>query len=305
MEIPSEMAPQVGATGSGLYTQSMNREHRGCLIFLLDQSGSMSVQVRGQPYKNMDMATATINNLIKTVIDNAGYDIQTGRRKNYCDLVIFGYGDQVHSLLDPNDNPISVTALAESPRGVHDVMREEIDRTTGQIRQVRVQQPYWIQAFGNSQKTEMAWALQRARNAAQNWIASDPKRLNSFPPIVVNITDGEHNGQGDPISEASQLRQFGTQQGQILLFNCHLTSTGSQRVSFPFDASQVQSLGAGAEQLFHMASPIPPSMIDRARSTFSVDVPGGARGFIYNADPQDLVNFLNWGTRQTREGEQA
>lgn len=300
MENPSG-SPSHLATAN-LYTQSMNREHRGCLIFLLDQSGSMSVPAKGKQYNNADMATTTINNLIKTVVDNAGFDMQTGRRRDYCDLFIFGYGDQVHSLLDPNDNPISVTTLAENPRGVHEVLREEIDRSTGQIRQVKAAQPYWIQSFADSNRTEMAWALSRARNAAQNWIMADPKRLRSFPPIVINVTDGENNGQGDPIAEASQLRQLGTQQGQILLFNCHLTSTGDKRLSFPFDVAQVQHLGSGAEQLFHMASAVPDSMISRARSTFSIEVPSGARGFIYNADPHDLINFLNWGTR-TRDTE--
>ena len=300
MELPADALTRV--TTTGLYNQSMSREHRGCLIFLLDQSGSMTVTVKGQQYNNADMATTTINNLLKAVVDNAGFDLQTGRRRDYCDLFIFGDGDDVHSLLDPNDNPVSVTVLAENPRGMHEVLREEIDRGTGQIRQVAVAQPYWIQPFANSKRTEMARALARARAAAQNWILADPRRLQSFPPLVINITDGENNGQGDPIVEANALSQLGTQQGHILFFNCHLTSTGAKRLSFPFDASQVQHLGRGAEQLFYMSSPIPDSMIARARNTFSVEVPAGARGFIYNADPQDLLNFLNWGTR-TRDGE--
>jgi hypothetical protein len=193
---------------------------------------------------------------------------------------------------------VSVSDLAENPRGVHQVVREEVDRLTGQVQQISVSQPYWIDPFANSRQTEMAWALSRAREAAQHWIAADPRRLQSFPPIVINITDGDHNGQGDPIAEANELRRFGTEQGQILLFNCHLTSTATHSLTFPSDIHQVQPIGPGAEQLYHMASFVPTSMIARAGGTFNVEVPKGARGFIYNADPQDLVNFLNWGTRQ-------
>ncbi len=298
MEIPVQSGNVFSA--GNLYTRRCSREHRCCLIFLLDQSGSMSVPVQGQSSNNIGMATATLNDLLKTVVENAGYDLQTGKRKDYCDLFIFGYGDEVHSLLSQTGEPVSVVDLADHPRGVQEVVRDEQDRATGRVYQVRDQQPYWIQPFATSQRTEMAWALSYARDAAQRWIAADPRRLQSFPPLVFNITDGEHNGQGDPIAEATELRRFGTEQGQILLFNCHLTSAPSRAMIFPFDVSQVRNLGPGAEQLFQMASPIPDAMIMRARNTFNIEVPAGAHGFIYNADPKDLVNFLNWGTRQTQ-----
>jgi len=287
-------------SASNLYTRRCSREHRCCLIFLLDQSGSMSVNVKGESFANMDMAAATLNDLLKTVVEHAGYDLQTGKRKDYCDVFVFGYGDQVHSLLSQSGEPVSVVDLADHPRGMRDVLRDQQDRATGQVYKVRDQQPYWIEAYGNSQRTEMAWALSYARDAAQRWIAADPRRLQSFPPLVFNITDGDHTGQGDPLAEANELKRFGTEQGQILLYNCHLTSQPSQALIFPFDVSQVRHLGTGAEQLFHMASTIPESMITRARATFNIEVPAGAHGFIYNADPQDLVNFLNWGTRQTQ-----
>ncbi len=289
-----------------IYRKSWSRQNRGLLIFLLDQSGSMQQQLEidNQTYTNGQMATAALNNLIVSVIHNTPPDADRGGLKDYCDVLVLGYGDAVTGLLaDSKGMPISIRNLAANPKGRKSVLVQRFDRLQQKIIQVKEEQPYWIDYTADSRYTEMAKALQRAYRVIQDWLAADANRHKSFPPIVINITDGEHNGEGDPIAMANYVRNMHTDDGHVLLFSCHLTSNGLQRLVFPkvvdeIDA-QIQDIDEreSARQLFHMSSIIPATMVRKARSSFNAGLQEGARGFIYNASPSDLIDFLRWGTQ--------
>ena len=126
--------------------------------------------------------------------------------------------------------------------------------------------------------------------------------MDSFPPIIINITDGAHNGTGDPVTEAKKICSLYTNDGYVLLFNCHLTSHGQQGIVFPKTEQEVNSKISdpkeqkSAAQLFNMSSLIPRTMVQNAREIKHVGLEYGTRGFLYNASPSDLVEFLTWGT---------
>jgi hypothetical protein len=289
----------------GSYSENFSRQKRGLLVFLLDQSSSMSEPVTMQGYKLTlaQMASSIINSLLVAVIDNAPLDTSTNRRKNYCDIVIFGYGDNIIPLLNPAGVPVPLPDLAENNRGKQTVRRSKYDPIKGNFVTVDEEQPFWIVPAANSHWTEMASAISRAHQAAQEWLVADPRRRSSFPPIVINITDGRHNGvKGDnPVQEALKLCQLRSDDGAVLLFNCHITKSSAQTLSFPNDIGQMGVLPkeeqVGAEQLFHMSSEVPASMAKRAPQVSGKPLLPGARGFMYNASGEDLIKFLSWGTR--------
>jgi hypothetical protein len=291
----------------GSYTENFTRQKRGLFVFLLDQSGSMQELTTMQEYKLSltQMASSILNSILVTIIEKAALDTSMGRRKNYCDIIVFGYGDSVTSLLNPTGVPVPLPDLAEHPRGKQTVRKPKYDRLKGTYVTVDEEQPYWIvPAEKNNQMTEMAWAISTARQSVQGWLNDDPRRRASFPPIVINITDGRNNSArgGDPVLEAMKLRQLGTDDGAVLLFNCHITKSSKQSLSFPHDIAQIKSLNlsheehVGAEQLFQMSSEIPATMAKQAQVVSGASISSGARGFIYNASGEDLVNFLSWGT---------
>src|SRR5258708_4417853 len=115
------------------------------MIFLLDQSGSMGarVQIAGQQYKKAEAATSALNSRIFSVINNAPYDPQTGKRKDYCDILALGYGDKVTSLLNTSFAPISVADLAANPKGQQLIRVERYDPTQGKIIATNERRPYW------------------------------------------------------------------------------------------------------------------------------------------------------------------
>ncbi len=198
--------------------------------------------------------------------------------------------------------PLSIRDLAARPRGRKQVYTQRFDRTQQKYIPVEEEQPYWIDYTASSSRTEMSRALERAGQVVQDWLRADANRLKSFPPIVINITDGVHNGSGNPIETADRLCQLSTNDGYVLLFSSHLTSSG-QRLAYPRTVQEIDARVADvdervwAKHLFRMSSQIPMSMLRKARSSFNVDLQEEARGFSYNASPAELIGFLRWGTQ--------
>ena len=138
--------------------------------------------------------------------------------------------------------------------------------------------------------TPMCQALNLARGSLTDWLNQHPS---SFPPIVINITDGESN-DGDPTSEAEAIRYLSSDDGNVLLFNLHLSSQRTKPVEFP---DSVETLpDEYAKLLFSSSSLLPSYMQDFARQE-NYSVSERTRGFVFNADIVSVIRFLDIGTR--------
>jgi hypothetical protein len=136
----------------------------------------------------------------------------------------------------------------------------------------------------------MCHTLHHAYGLLEQWIA---EHRDCFPPIVVHITDGESQ-DGDPIPYAEAIQSLATDNGNVLMFNCHLSMTASDPFVFPSsDEILPEEL---ARVLFRMSSVLPPPIFDRAvQEGFAVQP--NARGMVFNADMTSLLQFLDMGTR--------
>jgi len=132
--------------------------------------------------------------------------------------------------------------------------------------------------------------LRQARQAIGPWVDDHP---DSFPPTVINITDGEST-DGDPTTVAAELRSLATSDGETLLFNCHLSSSRAQSVIF-CDSSEGLA-DKFAKLLFQMSSLLPePIRVAAEQERYAVSP--NSRGFAFNAELEDLIRFLDIGTR--------
>ena len=113
----------------------------------------------------------------------------------------------------------------------------------------------------------------------------------SFPPIVVNLSDGEST-DGDPREWAQRLTSLRTNDGNTLLFNLEIGTQGSPML---FADALPPKASRNTQTLFEMSSVLPPFMLDIARSQ-GFPVASQARGFGSNADFRSVVTFLNVGT---------
>jgi hypothetical protein len=256
------------------------------MLFLLDQSSSMEKSFGGPSGKVKAQGVAdAINRLLQNLTIRC---TRAEGVRHYYDVGVIGYGG--HS-----NGPILGGALAGRelvPIGDiadNPVRVEKRQKDDGAGGLVDFQLPIWFDPVAHN-GTPMCEALRQARSCLERWVADHPQ---SFPPIVINLTDGEAT-DGDPAEPARAVTELATNDGNVLLFNCHISSTAGAPVLFP--DSDEQAPDKFARLLFKMSSPLPPGLATGAKED-GFQIGDGARGFAFNADLVDVIRFLNIGTR--------
>jgi hypothetical protein len=184
---------------------------------------------------------------------------------------------------------VSVTEIGNSPARIDSVMQQIQDEETGEIIEFPSESPIWVEPVAEG-STPMCHVLYHAYQILNQWIQQHPE---SFPPIVIHISDGESQ-DGDPIAYADAIKGLATNDGNVLLFNCHLSMTQGHQIAFP-------SIPDGlpdelARVLFNMSSVLPEPFY-RSALAEGMQLQPNARGMAFNADMVVLVKFLDMGTR--------
>src|SRR5438445_87768 len=79
---------------------------------------------------------------------------------------------------------------------------------------------------------------------------------------------------------AAMIRELSSDDGNVLLFNLHLSSRDEPALQFPSGEAKLPD--DFARRLFRMSSPLPPAMLEAAKGEHRVAA--GAAGFVFNAD---------------------
>lgn len=157
----------------------------------------------------------------------------------------------------------------------------------------RIRIPCWFEPVAEG-STPMCEALRTAARTLAEWCDLHPE---SFPPIVIHITDGEST-DGDPVALGQQMQKIGTQDGDLLLFNLHISTAASGELLFCDSAAPLPD--AFSRGLWQMSSVLPSQMLAAAqREGFPVTT--RSRCFGYNARMDSIVRFLEIGTRPGKE----
>lgn len=272
-----------------MYTAEINRRQPACLLLLIDQSYSMSEQWRDDGASKADALALAVNRILGNAVllcskgDERIYD--------YFEVGIVGYGESVGPILHGSNSSrpvLPIGELARNPKRVDQVMRKMPDGAGG-IMQTPLSVPVWIDPVANG-STPMVAAFRTAEQIVASWCGRNQR---SFPPIVINITDGAST-DGDPSEGAGRVRMIQTDDGPVLLFNLHLSAAAREPVNFPSSSSALPD--SYAAMLFGMSSELPASMAEAAAS-LGYRVSPGARGFLYNAEATAVIEFLDIGTR--------
>jgi hypothetical protein len=280
------------------YQQEISRQNKALFVFLLDQSYSMEEPMGGAPdQKKMDVLATTINGWLQNMVIRS-----TGGEgvRDYFDIGAIGYRTDMEA------NPIiespfggalagkllaSICEIGQSPAQIEQKMQQFYDDETGEMMETPVEAPVLVQAKAEG-GTPMCSALYKAYELVEQWIGEHPK---SYPPVVIHITDGENQEDANPTDYAESLRGLETEDGNVLLFNCHLSMTKADSFMFPHTNEILPD--ELAKVLFDMSSALPDKLHDAAL-TEGFEVQPGARGMGFNADIVQLIKFLDVGTRQ-------
>jgi serine/threonine protein kinase len=271
------------------YSAEISRTNPTCFLFLIDQSTSMAGPFGGQPGRTKAEGVAdAINRLLQNLALKCA---KSDGIRDYFHVGVIGYGQQVQPALGgplAGRRLVPVSTLANNPLRVEQRTRK-IDDGAGGLVEQSFKFPVWFEPVAGG-KTPMCQALTDAQRVLREFIARVP---GCFPPLVINITDGKAN-DGDPQPVAAALRELATTDGPVLLFNAHLSSSPGAPVLFP--SKEEELADAYARAVFRMSSPLPPRLLDAARSD-GFRLTAGARGFVFNADLVSVIRFLDIGTR--------
>ncbi len=255
----------------------------GYIIFLVDQSGSMS---ESYPEKgNKANFTAIVIN--RTINELINHNMNGDKVKDRVFISIIGYGN-------PTVNEIRsdyLSKYAESPLRIENGKQKVSDGNGGLI-EIDVQNPIFIEPVAND-LTPMGSAMEFAKRLVESWMQ---KRPDNPAPVIINISDGMPYPDGEEqksISVSNEIMKLTCNDGNPLIFNAHI---GEGTVKYSFNESESELGGEKqAKFLFQISSKIPESYKVAAQKQ-ELAVKDNSRGFVSNADPETFIKFINFGS---------
>jgi uncharacterized protein YegL len=272
------------------YEAEISRSNPTCFLLLLDQSGSMAEPFGAESAKTKAQGVAdAVNRLVETLVLRCSKGEQILDRY-YIGMIGYGgdvsQGFPIDALAGEVLQPVS--RIDANPLCIEQRVSKEQDRT-GKWVERHDDSPVWFEPKAQG-KTLMCKALRAAREVVGDFVDRHPC---CFPPIVINITDGmATDGLFEP--EALNLWRLASQDGNVLLFNIHISARGERPTLFPSDNLSLSD--DYARRLFTVSSPLPQAMFRQAK-ILEATLEEGARGFAFNADLSSVISFLDIGTR--------
>ncbi len=271
------------------YRAEISRRNPAYFIFTIDRSASMNdPHGRNSDKSKAETVADAINRIIANII------IQCSKNEgvyDYFGISVIGYGTDVGpAFAGPlAGRPYATTSELEANPARLEARKQRVpDGSGGQV-DVEVKYPVWFEATAAG-ATPMRRALGFACGLAHAWIEEHP---HGYPPIVMNLTDGEAS-DGDPQETARRLTSLQTSDGNVLLFNMHLTSEARNVVLYPSSDAVLDD--PFARQLYAISSVLPDPMLQQAL-TMGLSVRHGSRGFVFNGDVVSAIAFLEIGTK--------
>jgi len=213
--------------------------------------------------------------------------------RRYFDLGVWTYRGMTTVERAFSADLVSVAEIAEHPKRIEKRRRRAPDGAGGVYEQ-EFELPVWFDPVAEG-RTPMHAAFSAVVGPLRDWLGQHSA---SFPPVVINLTDGIYTDQ-NPAPVARDLTQMGTADGNVLLFNCHISTSADAAITFPDDA-QAASFSGLKRELFDLSSPLPAAMARQAQAK-GYQLGAGARGYVYNADLVTLIDFLDVGTRAVQD----
>jgi len=273
------------------YTAEISRLNPTAFLFLVDQSGSMNDNMTNEKSKSQFVADA-LNRTLTTLITRC---TKADGTRDYFDIGVIGYGE--NSVYNGFQGPLGVSfinkisSIEATPLRVED-RKKKIDNGAGGLVEEIIKFPVWFEPRANG-GTPMCQAIMKAAEELVIWCDSHP---DSYPPTVLHITDGEST-DGDPEELALKAQQIKTNDGPVVMFNCHVSASGNLAIRFP--TSEALLPDTYSKLLFRMSSLLPDHLIQYAKDK-GFEVGFESRGFMFNADVPEIVDFFDIGTRSAQ-----
>lgn len=275
------------------YNAEISRSNPSSIVFLLDQSKSMDEEFITNDGKKTkaegvaDVINRSLQALVAKCTKSSGiYD--------YLYVAAIGYSGQGVKSAFGNEGPfankeiVPISLIGNYPSRVDRRIKRVPDGKGGFLEK-KINVPVWVEP-AHTGVTPMCEAFRMTQGILTRFLAQYP---NCFPPIVINVTDGEAS-DGDPQIVGRQLMDLKSSDGNVLLFNLHISSSKTKPVQFPDNPDSLPD--DYAKELFNISSHLTSYMV-KVISDEGGNVTSNSRGFSFNADFNSLLKFMEIGTR--------
>lgn len=272
------------------YSAEISRLNPSCFLFIIDQSGSMSDNFSSPPKPKAQGVADAINKLLQNLVIKCA---KSEGIRDYYYIGVIGYGEGISPAFKgelAGKDIVPISEIANKPARIEERTKQIDDGAGGLVDQI-VKFPIWFDAVAEN-GTPMTQAFQKANIIVEAWLHEHPT---CFPPTVIHITDGEST-DGDPTGEMQKLTSQSSEDGNVLLFNLHLSDNPKARqLEFPNNSELLPD--QYSEMLFKSSSVLTPFMVDVAKNEYKLNVSENSKGFVLNGELAVIITALEIGTR--------
>lgn len=292
--IPSQSAQMQTKTA---YTAQITRNTPTAFIFLIDQSVSMQkyTTLYGEDMPMAEAVARIVNHQLNELVLRC---IKGSETRDYYDIAIIGYGENAYSgwkgELEGRDF-VKPSELKEHP--YKKITTKKETRTRKGVKVVEVEEVQWIEAEATEGWTRVHHAFEKAKGLLDEWMEKHHDK-DCYPPTIINITDGEFNGATKEyvLQQANELKSMFTNDGNVILFNIHISANKAVCVTCPASKDEV-SFSSLATTMYEMSSLLPMRYSDRIAALRGDGTPNNRyTAMSINADMSTLIQLMDIGT---------
>ena len=292
--IPSQSAQMQTKTA---YTAQITRNTPTAFIFLIDQSVSMQnyTTLYGEDMPMAEAVARIVNHQLNELVLRC---IKGSETRDYYDIAIIGYGEKAYSgwkgELEGRDF-VKPSELKEHP--YKKITTKKETRTRKGVKVVEIEEVQWIEAEATQGWTRVHHAFEKAKGLLDEWMEKHHDK-DCYPPTIINITDGEFNGATKEyvLQQANELKSMFTNDGNVILFNIHISANKAVCVTCPASKDEV-SFSSLATTMYEMSSLLPMRYSDRIADLRGDGTPNNRyRAMSINADMSTLIQLMDIGT---------
>lgn len=292
--IPSQSAQMQTKTA---YTAQITRNTPTAFIFLIDQSVSMQnyTTLYGEEMPMAEAVARIVNHQLNELVLRC---IKGSETRDYYDIAIIGYGEKAYSgwkgELEGRDS-VKPSELKEHP--YKKITTKKETRTRKGVKVVEVEEVQWIEAEATEGWTRVHLAFEKAKGLLDEWMEKHHDK-DCYPPTIINITDGEFNGATKEyvLQQANELKSMFTNDGNVILFNIHISANKAVCVTCPASKDEV-SFSSLATTMYEISSLLPMRYSDRIADLRGDGTPNNRyTAMSINADMSTLIQLMDIGT---------
>lgn len=278
------------------YTAQITRNTPTAFIFLIDQSVSMkrTTSLNGETMSLAEAVARIVNNQINELVLRC---VKMGDTRHYYDIAVIGYGEKAYSgwqgELEGRDF-VTPEELKNHPYTKIVTRKETRTRKGLQIKEV--EQVQWVSARHDGNWTHVHKAFEKAKTLLDSWLAEHHEH-DCYPPTIINVTDGVFNGttRENLVQQANELKAMFTNDGNILLWNIHITPNHLEQILLPVSKDELKA-DKYSELLYDMSSLLP-ERYNRPISDLRGDNTNERHvAMTTNTDMSTLIQLMDIGT---------